>query len=354
MAAVAILGGGVMGLATAWRLAERGHEVRVYEARSVGHPGGSSHGRTRVFRTAYDHPAYAAMALAALPLWRELEEEGTPLLRVTGGIDLGDEAALSRCAEAMAAGGAQAEWLEPEQIRERFAWLRPSGRGLYSPDAGVIDAAATVRILADRARAAGATIVEGARAAIEDASERGVALRVKDERVNADACVVTAGAWVPRLSPVAFPVSVTEEQVFYVDGPAGVVPVIWRAQRFFYTVPPFTASGTMKVGEHGAGPPVDPDRPRARVDPARAAPLGSWLAQTIPAAGPLETDGESCLYTTTPDEHFVIDRQGAIVIGSPCSGHGFKFAPLIGEALACLATGREPPFDLAPFSLGRF
>jgi len=135
---VAIVGGGVVGLAAAWRLASAGRDVVVLEQFDVGHANGSSHGSTRIFRFAYDDPAYVRLAQAALPLWRELESvAGRDLLRITGGIDVGDDPYLEACASALEVCGARVERLSAEACRDRFNWLRAGDEAaVFSPDTG--------------------------------------------------------------------------------------------------------------------------------------------------------------------------------------------------------------------------
>jgi glycine/D-amino acid oxidase-like deaminating enzyme len=118
-----------------------------------------------------------------------------------------------------------------------------------------------------------------------------------------------------------------------------------------YLVPDPWSPGAFKVGHHRSGPETDPDR-EGIVDPARAEAAEGWARRhvsPIAPAGPPET----CLYTNAPDEDFVLDRVGPLVVASPCSGHGFKFAPLFGGVIADLVTGRSPSIDLAPFAAGR-
>lgn len=315
---------------------------------------GSSHGATRIFRFVYDHPDYVALARASLAYWSEL---GNDVLRITGGIDIGPEGALRPCADALDAHGAPYEWLAPDEVAARASWLdHPDGAALWSPDTGVIAADATLRALAARAAEAGASIVTGAHVTSIAVADDGVALTTAAGEVRARTCVVAAGAWAPALLRplgLGFPARVTRERVCFFSGTDATMPVIERGEHLWYAVPEMFGAPGMKTGEHHGGPEVDPDGDDGRAaDPARAI---AWARGRFPRARPEPVASETCLYTTTPDEDFVIDRRGPLVVVSACSGHGFKFAPLVGEIAARLVTGEAlPDLPLERFALDRF
>src|SRR6266705_943763 len=149
----AVVGAGVMGSATAWRLAVRGKRVVLFEQFDVGHAHGSSHGAARIFRFSYDHPMYVQMAMEALPMWREIEaESGRALLTTTGGLDIGPPSNLDANAGALAAGGARFELLTGREAVARFPALSlpPDAPVLFQPDAGVVAADAAVRAFVER------------------------------------------------------------------------------------------------------------------------------------------------------------------------------------------------------------
>jgi sarcosine oxidase len=351
-----VVGGGAMGTATARSLAARGRRTVLLERFRVGHSNGSSHGPNRIFRLAYHHPDYVRMARLALEEWRGLEDEaGEPLLDTTGGLDCGPGAAIA--AEALAFAGERSEWLEPGEVAERWPALRPPEGAplLFQAEAGVCRADRTVAAQARLARAAGATVLEDtAVGRLDQAAGRVEATTGAGERHRAPVVVVTAGAWTaPLLGPagIALPLRVTRERVAYAALPTpGPLPtwIEWTAPAR-YALPVPGRADLVKVGEHRAGTAVDPDDPH---EPPAADPgLSALASERFP--GSEITALETCLYTNTPDEDFVIGREGAVVVGSPCSGHGFKFAPLIGRILADLATGETPPVDLARFALRR-
>jgi sarcosine oxidase len=345
-----------MGTAAAWRLSRAGRDVVLFEQFPVGHGRGSSHGPTRIFRFAYDDPYYVGMAQRALTLWRELEaESATSLLRTTGGIDVGPEEHLDGLVTALSACGAAAERLSGRALARRFPGLALGGApAVFSPDTGVLAASDAVHAMADAVGPAlrASTPVERIRR-----GEDRVRLETQSGTLEARRCVVAAGPWSgPLLEPagVRLPLRVTREQVFYFAGGDDLPVLIHRDGVFRYLVPPFGGAPGTKVGEHGTGPVTRADERTDRIDPAGEARVCEYVAAAAPALRPEPVAAETCLYTMTPDEHFLIDRTGPLIFASPCSGHGFKFAPLIGEILACLATDRRPPVDVTRFGLARF
>ena len=334
----AVVGAGVMGAATARALARAGHEVAVFEQFPLGHVRGSSHGESRIFRYSYPDPMYVAMAIEALPLWRELEgETGTELLRTTGGLDRGK--ALDDHVRALEDNGALYEVLAPDEVEARFPWLTiDEGPALFQPDAGVIAAGRAVETFLASARAHGAVTRSNTKVNSLEPEEDGVRVAAGGEAPGFDVVVVTAGAWAkPLVAPLGIdlPTRPTRETVAYFDleEPRLTTIVEW-GDPAIYALP--SGDRSVKVGEHIAGPTTDPDEDGvANEESVRK--LTDWVTRRIPAADPAPRYAETCIYTNTPDESFVLERHERIVVGSPCSGHGFKFAPLIGKRLTALA-----------------
>jgi sarcosine oxidase len=316
---VAVVGAGVMGLATAWALRRRGVDVVVHEQFRVGHDRGSSHGRSRIFRLAYAEPHYVGLAQEALALWRELEAEaGEELLVLDGLLELVDDLGQSSVAGLDACGVAW-EQLEPAEAERRFGVTPPEGSfAILQPDAGIVRA--------DRALAAFARGLE--------VREQSCVASVDD--LDADIVVVTAGSWVNRLVSPPLPVRVTRETVCYFRPERTPVPSVvsfkgeTHGHDFYALADPVHG---LKVGAHHAGPETDPDEP-AEPSPELVDRISAWTNRVFRLADPRPVAAQTCLYTTTADESFVLERRGRVVIGSPCSGHGFKFAPAIGERLA--------------------
>ncbi len=342
---VVVVGAGAMGSATAWWLARRGRSVVLLEQFAKGHGRGSSHGGTRIFRFGYPDPAYVRMAQEALPLWRELEDDaGRTLLETTGALDHGDPALIRQTADAMAASGAAHEHLAPAVAEERWPGMRFDRSVLFHPDGGRCLADATVAALQERAAHHGADVrFEVGPVQIERRADGIEARSPGGDIWYAPVAVVTAGAWLSKVvgSSVPLPpLRVTREQVQHfapLDAAVEWPSFIHHREPWVYGL--LTPGEGMKVAAHHVGPEVDPDT-SSEPDPGLAASMVRYVQEWFPG---LESDPQHvarCLYTTTPDESFVLERHGPLVIGSPCSGHGFKFTPLIGRRLADLADAR--------------
>ena len=325
-AEIVVVGAGVMGSATAHALARQGRDVLLVEQFEVGHERGSSHGRSRIVRLAYPELEFVELAKEAFAGWRELEREAdAELLELNGLLELVESAGQSS-ASALDTAGASYELLDPESVRRRWPVGVPDGwTVLFQPEAGIVRADAAHRAFVDRAVANGARLEENTR------------IQSLDE-IDADAVVVTAGAWVRELFP-DLPVRVTRETVAYFRREGQPLPSVvqldpvTRGHAMYSLHDPVHG---LKAGAHHAGAEVSPDEP-GEPDAALVERISEWVARTYPDAEPEPVCAETCLYTTTPDEHFILERRGKVVIGSPCSGHGFKFAPAIGNRLAALA-----------------
>jgi monomeric sarcosine oxidase len=359
---VIVVGAGVIGTSTARWLAARGRNTLLLERFEIGHARGGSGGPTRVFRLTYDHPDYVRMARRALQEWRALEDEaGEPLMFTTAGLDVGIAGRSS--AEALAAAGETFEYLSVEAVAERWPALRldPGNEVFVQENGGVCMAERTVLAQAKLAVELGATVFENTRVVAIAARGDGAEVRTDGETFATDVVVVTAGPWARDLllgGGIDLPLRPSLEQVTYfaLEEPSPLPTVIdWDVTppRTPYTVPDPTRPGHFKVALHMSGPPVDADARSFEPDRERERRVIDYAARRF---APHVPDGgtETCLYTNTPDEHFVFDRFGPVVVGSPCSGHGFKFAPLSGLILAGLATGEQPPVPIERFAARRF
>jgi sarcosine oxidase len=255
-----------------------------------------------------------------------------------GGLDVGP--GIEKNASALQECGAVHEMLTGREAARRFPQvsLREDEDVLFHPDAGIVRADKAIESFVALATRAGADVRQNARVAgIEERSE-GIAVRAGDETFAAPVAVITAGAWVNRVladSGIELDVRVTRETVAYFrsGGPTPPTLVEW-SDPTVYALP--SPGQGIKAGEHIAGPTAEPDEVGTPDDDA-AARVAGWIARRFPGAEPTAHHAETCLYTNTTDEHFILERHGSIVVGSPCSGHGFKFAPLIGKRLAELA-----------------
>ena len=358
-----VVGGGAMGTAAARELARRGRATVVLERFAIGHANGSSGGPTRIFRYAYHRPDYVRLAVSAREAWHELEVDADEqLLRVTGGIDVGP-AALHR-ADLLEDAGVPVERLRGPAAEERWPSLRFPAEAdvVFQPDGGVLHAAPTVIAQARLAEANGATV--RTETVVTDVSTDDYAVEVRTstgDTLSAPVAIVAAGAWAgPLLARAGIELTLRpnlEQSTYFEleDRDASLPTLIdWLEDAGHppYLVPDPWDAGSFKVGLHMAGPATDPDARTFDADPERVERVIEYVAGHLPSARATgRTD--TCLYTITPDEDFVLDRVGPIVIASPCSGHGFKFVPLFGRALADLATGEETAFDRSAFRADR-
>jgi sarcosine oxidase len=320
---VAVIGAGVMGLATGWALRRRGHDVVVYEQFAVGNSHGSSHGRSRIFRLAYAEPEYVRLAQEAFGLWRELEAEtGETVLELNGLVEVVRTLEEST-AQTLEACGVAWERLDREEAERRYPIHVPEESFVVvQPEAGISRADVALRALAQDL----------------DVREN---TRVRLDEVDADAIVVTAGSWVNELLEEPLDVRVTRETVCYFRPDTGgrPVPSVVSFKPDDHTHDMYSLADPkygLKVGAHHAGPEADPNLP-GEPEPNLIERITTWARRTYLLADPDPVAAETCMYTSTPDQTFILERRGRIVIGSPCSGHGFKFAPAIGERLAALA-----------------
>ena len=309
---VAVIGAGVMGLATGWALRRRGHDVVVYEQFAVGNPHGSSHGRSRIFRLAYAEPEYVRLAQEAFELWRELEvETGETLLELNGLVEVVRSLEEST-AETLEACGVAWERLDREEAERRYPIHVPEESFVVvQPEAGI-----TRADLALKAFAQGLDVRE-------------------------DAVVVTAGSWANELLDEPLDVKTTRETLCYFRPDTGgrPVPSVVSFKPDDHTHDMYSLADPkygLKVGAHHAGPEADPNVP-GEPEPDLIERITTWARGTYLLADPDPVAAETCMYTSTPDQTFILERRGRIVVGSACSGHGFKFAPAIGERLATLA-----------------
>jgi sarcosine oxidase len=339
-----VVGAGLLGLATARALASRGREVIVLEQAGIGHPAGGSHGSCRIFRLGYADPGYVSLASRARERWRELEtERGRRLLHPAPHLTFGD--GLDAVQAAMAAAGAPCELLPAATAAARFPALATAGPALLEPGSCVIEADNALRALA----AAVPLISTGVRVTAVADDGRRVTVSTEAGSFAARVVIVCAGPWTSGLlqpAGLAVPSSATLERVAYLElggsGPAPDMPIFIRHGAQAPYGLPVPRSSLYKIGIHSGGPPVHPDRQDHGPDEEQAGRLDRLARRYLPGLDPRPARIESCIYDNTPDEDFVIDRAGQIVIGSGTSGHGFKFGPLLGEWLADLAAGTPP------------
>jgi sarcosine oxidase len=362
-----------MGSAACWQLARRGQRVLGLERFGIPHHHGSSHGVTRVIRLAYyESPAYVPLLRRAYSLWRETEAAfGETLMVATGSLDAGPPGSgpvlgsLKSCTEH----DLPHEVLSGADVNGRFPGHRlpDDFQTVFQPDGGLV--------LSERAIVAHVTMAQAASAEIR-AHEKvlewsplpGGGVRVVTDRGSYDAgrLVLSAGAWIGDLLPALKPVAVPERQVvgwFQPTDPARFQPSVFPVtllfvdEGFYYALPIYGVPG-VKIGRyhhrgetgHADALPRPPDRDDEAV-------LRRGLSRYFSGVDGPVMSMQACLFTNTPDEHFIIDTlpgQPNVIVASPCSGHGYKFAAVIGEIIADLATRGQSDFDLSMFRIDRF
>jgi sarcosine oxidase len=380
-----VLGLGAMGSAALCQLARRGNSVLGIDQFSPPHALGSSHGDTRITRLAIgEGEQYTPLALRSHQLWRELEREtGTKLLTACGGLIISSRAKTSRThvedffANTLAAARKYAiahEVLDAAEIRRRFPRFNVADdeQGYLERDAGFLRPEACVRAQLMAAEHRGAEIHREERASRFDASANAVTVTTDKETYLADTLIVTAGPWLPGLVDrrLARHFKVYRQTLFWfdIDGPvAPYVPercpiFIWELQAKKQGIYGFPAidgpRGGMKIAtEQYEATTTAEAVDRTVTEREEKTMYDDYVAPYIAGVSDRCLRAMSCLYTVTPDFGFVIDvhpDSKRVIIVSPCSGHGFKHSPAIGEALADLAIDGATTVDLSGFSLQRF
>jgi sarcosine oxidase len=369
---VVVCGLGVTGSAAVWQLARRGRRVLGIERLAPGHDCGSSHGATRIIRLAYfEHPSYVPLLRRAYELWREIEATaGRRLLHVTGIAEIGppDGELVQGTLASARLHALRHEVLSAADLMRRYpAFHLPADDvAVLQPDGGFLEAEPSIHAMLALATAAGAEVRTGESVRAIEPTSGGVRI-VTDLAVHdAGAAIVAAGPWLTSLLPdLAAPLRVTRQAMawFAPTEPALFAPhlfpvfLVESRHGVHYGFPP-DEHGRIKVAKHHhRNQAVDPDTYDRAVTSEDEALIRAALADLLPAANGPRLDAKTCLYTVAPDGDFIIDRlpgNPQVIVASPCSGHGFKFAPAIGEILADLATTGATRHDIARFSLGRF
>lgn len=361
---VIVVGLGAMGAAALWSLAGRGVRVLGIDPRPIGHAEGSSGGDSRLIRKAYfEHADYVPLLERSYRLWRGMEAaSGRSLLLETGTLYLGrpDSELIAGSRHAAATHGIALHRVDDAELARRFPnFRRPEDYvALFEPEAGLVLCERAVRTAVELAAAAGADTLIGERVVGWSAQPAGVTVQTDRGRYLAGALVLTAGAWsAGLLNDAEVALKVTRQPLFWVapepDRLAawqlGRTPC-WAVQRpdrpgLFYGFPALpgslAANPGVKLAHHVPGEAADPDQARRPVDPAELATLRAAVAPLVGGLSGRRLADRVCLYTMSADGHFVVDRHARhanLVFGCGFSGHGFKFAPVIGEALADLAT----------------
>jgi sarcosine oxidase len=368
-----VLGLGGMGSAAAAALARRGRRVLALERYGAGHDRGSSHGASRVIRQAYfEHPSYVPLLLEAYELWRRLERDaGVGLLTETGGLMVGrsDSAVVAGSLASARAWGLEHELLDAGDLGRRFPTFSPAEDvvAVLEPHAGFVRPEATVRAHLALAAARGADLRLDTEAVTWEAGNGHVRIRTAEGTFEADRLVLAAGAWAPALlGELGRPLAVERHLQVWFAPRGGAAPFatgrhpvwVWEAPdgTQAYGFPALPGEHDVKAAFFRRGSPAEPDRLERGVRPGETEALAGFLAPRIPALASAATRAVACMYTTTPDEHFVLGPHPAhpeVVLAGGFSGHGFKFVPVVGEIVADLVEAGATPRDIALFDPAR-
>ncbi len=364
---VAVIGAGTMGSFVLWRLAGRGIKAIGFERFEPGHDRGSGHGESRIIRTAHPEGAsYVPLVRSAYPLWRELEREtGTSLLTMTGGL-------LIDHPEGSFIEGAREhdlphEVLGARQMKERYPQHRvgPDEVAVYEEAAGVLRPEAAIRSAARRAEELGATLHKNTVVEAVEETGCGVEIRAGGRTYRARRAVVSVGSWLGKLLPeLALPLAV-ERQIlawFPARDPGLFAPdrcpIFIRQEDGveWYGFPSLDGK-TVKAAVHHHGQETDPDAIDREVHQEDVEPISRLAREYLPGLVPTPARSQVCMYTNTPDHDFLVGappgRPNLVLLGG-FSGHGFKFAPVMGEIAADLATEGETPHPIGGLSPQRF
>lgn len=366
-----IVGIGGMGSAAGWQLARRGQRVLGLERFDIPHAMGSSHGVTRIIRLPYhEDPAYVPLLRRAYELWREIEAlAGEQLLVITGSIDAGPEdGPLFQGALASARLHELAhEALTGAAVNARFPGYRmpERHRAVFQPEGGFVASERAIVAHVRAAQAEGADIRARERVLDWAPSGDGVVVTTDKGRYTAARLILTAGAWIGELAASLRPLAVPERQVLAWLQPSR--GELFAPERFpvfnmdveegrWYGLPVYAVPGFKFGRYHHRGETAPADAIRREVDPEDERLLRAFAARYFPDGSGPTMALRACLFTNTPDGHFVIDRHPEhpqVILASACSGHGYKFCSVIGEILADLASGATTRHDIGFLRLNR-
>ncbi|HEX2839093.1 MAG TPA: N-methyl-L-tryptophan oxidase [Phycisphaerales bacterium] len=367
---VIVVGLGAVGSAALLALTRRGVQCVGIDRFRPPHEQGSSHGLSRIIRLCYfEHPDYVPLLRESYRLWNQLQADSPdPILRITGGLYLGtpDDPFVRGSMESARAHSLQHELLDHDALTRRFPQFsaRRGEAGFYEPTAGVLFPENGIAANLRRAAALGAQVVTSEAVQQWSATAHAVEVRTEHRTFRAASLILSAGAWMPALvPPLRNTLKVTRQVLAWFDArndprlsaPAMPVWVVGQPDGSgYYGFPVFSEHDSranqplggrgIKLAHHKEGEGTDPDHVDRTVRPDEVAALAAFLRDRLPAACgacPELLDTRVCLYTSTPDHHFLLDlhkEHRNVVVVSACSGHGFKLSPAMGRAAADLAT----------------
>lgn len=376
---VLIVGVGGVGAMAAWRLAQEGHEIVALERFRVDHDLGSSFGDSRIVRRVYADPLYTALMADSYKLWNELEglyerdSGAAPLVNWCGGIFFGPKADPQMLAAQAALDANEVPnvlWSRAEcEGRYPAMRLEEDEVALFEPSMGFARASRCVRAAVEIARKLGARILEETVVAGIEADGAGVVVTTEGgEKFRADRLLIAAGAWTqPLLASlgVSLPLVVTRQVVIHLEPESspenfaiGRIPVWIDAGANVYGFPHIPGGQPgVRVSQHDLGEVTTPEDVNRSIGEPDLEPVRRYAHRRFKGLSDQVAYAKVCLYTNTPDSDFIIDSVPglpAVTFVSACSGHGFKFTPLLGQIAGTLVTDQESPYDLSRFRLDRF
>lgn len=366
---IIIIGGGCMGTASAYYSAKSGNKTLLIEQFSFGHNNGSSHGYSRIIRKSYAERYFVEMMHQAYDLWHDLETaSSTTLIIKTGGLDFGriGDSYLERTVDAVTNSGIAFELLSAAQIRERFPMITVPDdyKGIYQPDAGVLNPYQSLEVIRNLAKQERAELHEEEQMLSFEEKADLVVVKTSKGEYTTKKLIITIGAWIKQFLDtrgMSLKADIWKLSLGYYDVK---VPENFKPSKFpifiamdgpiFYGFPILEQPGRIKVAPHFTNEIIDIKNRTFEPNHELISKLNEFVANTFKDVYPTPNDLDTCLYTYTPDENFILDylpNSKNIIIGAGFSGHGFKFTPLIGKSLVELAMNKPVGFDLTIFQL---
>ncbi|GAA0330975.1 N-methyl-L-tryptophan oxidase [Bacillus carboniphilus] len=369
---VVIVGAGTAGMSAGMFLAKKGVKTLLIDAFDPPHNQGSHHGDTRIIRHAYGEGRfYVPLALRAQSLWEELEKEsGETLFLQTGILGAGntDSPFIKETVKSAKEYDLRLEVMNAEDIQKRWSGIQlpEDFIGCFEPNSGILLAEKCVAAFRKLALRYGADLWTYTNVEALKSQEEGIEIKTNKGKVYADRCIVTAGAWTSRLlHTLEIPLTPTRKTVSWFEADetrfnANVFPGFFfqLPTQSYYGFPSIDGCG-VKLGRMDGGQSIDPDNMNRTFGDFEEdeGDVRGFLQEYMPAAAGKLKQGKVCIFTRTPDEHFIMDTHPEyknVLIAGGFSGHGFKFGSVMGEILSKLSLGEAIPFDLSHFKLGRF
>lgn len=367
-----VVGLGGMGSAALYELARRGKRALGIEQFDIAHDKGSSHGVTRIIRLAYhEHPSYVPLMRRSYELWRDLEAAANEqILHITGSIDAGPPGSSNFAGSLLSCEEHDLphEVLTSAELTRRFPGYRlPSETmSVFQGEGGFLLPERCISLFAERAQEAGAAVHTTERTIEWQPIDNGIRVTTDRGEYEAETLVISAGAWASKLLPGLGAAAIPERQVLAwieTQRPELFTPQVFPVfnaivdEGKFYGFPEFGIPG-FKIGKyHHLEENVDPDTIDREPNSQDEAALRDFTEKYFPDAAGATSSMKVCMFTNSPDEHFIIDRlpdSPQVVVAAGFSGHGFKFSSVVGEILADLAIDGSTSHDIDMFRLARF